>query len=79
MNDKRQVNTIASEILNHWNKPYFGAIPYLTAMLHLHSINDKYFYDDARSIINYFLANAKTFRGEDAKRLKLELKSMLKG
>ena len=78
MQDK-PINQIASEIVEVWNKPYFGAVPYLTAMLHLHSINDKYFYDDARSIINYFLANAKTFKGDDAKRLKLELKSMLKG
>lgn len=28
-------------------------------------------------LIRYFLANAQTFRGADAKRLKAELKSML--
>jgi hypothetical protein len=77
MNDKRQVNTIAREILNHWKKPYFGAIPYLNAMLNLHTVNDMYMYDDGKSIVRYFLANASTFKGEDAKRLKLELKSML--
>jgi hypothetical protein len=79
MNDKRQVNTIAREILNHWKKPYFGAMPYLQAMLNLHTVNDMYMYDDGKSIVRYFLANASTFKGEDAKRLKLELKSMLKG
>jgi hypothetical protein len=77
MNDKRQVNTIAREILNHWKKPYFGAIPYLNAMLNLHTVNDMYMYDDGKSIVRYFLANASTFKGDDAKRLKLELKSML--
>ena len=77
MNDKRQVNTIANEILSIWKKPYFGAIPYLNAMQNLHTINDMYMYDDGKSIVRYFLANASTFKGEDAKRLKLELKSML--
>jgi len=79
MNDKRQVNTIASEILTHWKKPYFGAIPYLEAMQHLHTVNDMYMYDDGKSIVRYFLANASTFKGDDAKRLKLELKSLLGG
>lgn len=79
MNDKRQVNTIANEILSIWGKPYFGAIPYLNAMQNLHTINDMYMYDDGKSIVRYFLSNASTFKGEDAKRLKLELKSLLKG
>lgn len=79
MNDKRQLNTIANEILNHWKKPYYGAIPYLNAMQNLHTINDMYMYDDGKSIVQYFLSNASTFKGEDAKRLKLELKSLLKG
>ena len=79
MNDKRQVNTIANELLSIWNKPYFCAIPYLNAMLNLHTINDMYMYDDGKSIVRYFLSNASTFKGDDAKRLKLELKSLLKG
>jgi hypothetical protein len=77
MNDKRQVNTIAHEILSIWKTPYFGAVPYLNAMQYLHTVNDMYMYDDGKSIVRYFLANASTFKGEDAKRLKLELKSML--
>jgi hypothetical protein len=77
MNDKRQVNTIAHEILSLWKNPYFGAVPYLNAMQYLHTVNDMYLYDDGKSIVRYFLANAKTFKGDDAKRLKLELKSML--
>ena len=79
MNDKRQVNTIADEILSTWKKPYFGAVPYLNAMTELHTVNDMYMYDDGKSIVRYFLANATTFKGEDARRLKLELKSLLEG
>jgi len=75
--EKRQVNTIAFDIKKHWKKPYFGAIPYLEAMTHLHTVNDMYMYDDGKSIVRYFLANSSTFRGEEAKRLKLELKSLL--
>jgi hypothetical protein len=78
MNDKRQVKTIANEILKNWKKPYYGAMPYLEAMQNLHTINDMYMYYDGKSIVRYFLANASTFKGDDAKRLKLELKSMLK-
>jgi hypothetical protein len=42
----------------------------------LNSIDDKYGYDSARSIVNYFLANAGTWRGEVARRIKKELKGM---
>ena len=76
--ENRQVNTIAFDIINNWKKPYFGAIPYLEVMTHLHTVNDMYMYDSGKSIVQYFLANAGTFRGEDAKRLKLELKQLLK-
>jgi hypothetical protein len=43
----------------------------------LESVNDSYGYDDARSIINYFLGNATMWRGEDARRLKKELKDII--
>lgn len=75
----RPICEIAREIHSDWGKKiYFGAKPYLSAMLSLNSIDDKYMFDDARSIINYFLANASTWRGETAKRIKAELKSMVK-
>ena len=35
-------------------------------------------FEDAESIVTYFLANATYWRGEDAKRIKTELKSMIK-
>lgn len=74
----RPLHVIAREIKQIWSKPYFGAIPYLDAMLNLTNIDDSFGCDSARWIVNYFLANASTFRGEDAKRIKNELKNMLK-
>lgn len=75
----RPISVIAHEIARDWKKVYFGAVPYLQAMFTLNSIDDMYMYDDARSIINYFLANANTWRGPVAKQIKEELKALLKG
>ena len=74
----RPICNIAAEIRADWAKPYFGAVPYMSAMLTLYSINDSYGCDSARSILAYFLANASTWRGETARRIKTELKEMLK-
>lgn len=75
----RSLSTIAREIRADWKKPYFGAVPYLDAMLTLNSVADPYYYDSGESIVRYFLANAAAWRGETAKRVKLELKSILAG
>ena len=74
----RKIQEIASEILQDWKKPYFGAIPYIEAMLQLNTIHDNYYLDTAESVVIYFLANAQTWRGETAKRIKAELREMLK-
>ncbi len=74
----RKLSEIAAEIRKTWPKPYFGAVPYLDAMRSLSSINDNYYEDSARSVVSYFLANAATWRGEDAKRIKKELNQMIK-
>ena len=75
----RSLSTIHREISNDWVKPFYGAVPYLDAMRHLDTMRDKYYYDDAQSVVVYFLANASTWRGEVARRIKAELKTMLKG
>lgn len=80
MDKKRTFQQIARDIKSVWLNVYFGAVPYLEAMLTLDTSdpNDVYLYDTAAGdIVRYFLANAQTFRGADAKRLKTELKSML--
>lgn len=74
----RPLSTIAMEIAIDWKKPYFGAVPYLEAMGDLHNVTDNYYYDSGASVVRYFLANANTWRGENAKRIKAELKAMLK-
>jgi hypothetical protein len=74
----RDLCSIANECRRDWKNVYFGAVPYLSAMGSLGSINDSYDNDSARSVVLYFLSNATTWRGEVAKRCKLELKAMLK-
>jgi hypothetical protein len=73
----RQLSVIAREISQNWKNPYFGAVPYIGAMSTLSDINDQYGYDDARSIVRYFLSNATSWRGDTARRVKAELKGML--
>lgn len=75
----RPIHEIAAEIQKTWPKVYFGAVPYLEAMFSLNKITDRYYLDSAESVVLYFLANANTWRGEDAKRIKAELKEILKG
>jgi hypothetical protein len=75
----RSLNTIHREISKDWAKPYFGAVPYLDAMRHLDTIRDRYYFDDAETIVRYFLSNATSWKGETARAIKAELKSMLKG
>ena len=74
----RKISEIAVEIEKDWRNVNFAARPYLDAMLSLESITDQYGYDDARSIVTYFLCNASSWRGEKAKAIKAELKGMLK-
>jgi hypothetical protein len=74
----RKLYKIAQEVRSDWKNVWFGAEPYLDAMSTLCDIEDDYFLDSGRSIVAYFLANAATWRGETARRVKKELKDMLK-
>lgn len=75
----RSLSVIAKEIKSIWGKnTYYGAIPYINAMERLNEITDRYGMEDGISIVQYFLSNATTWRGEDARRIKKELNSMLK-
>lgn len=56
----------------------FDAKPYLDAMMHISSVTDSYGLDDGNGIVLYFLSNASSWRGPDAKRLKDELKAALR-
>lgn len=72
----RPLHVIAAEIRQAWPNVYFGAVPYLDAMSTLSDIRDVYLYEDARTQVTYFLANAGTWRGPDARRIKTELSDM---
>lgn len=73
----RPICNIADEIISDWKKPNFGAVPYLDAMRSLSTLGDYYIHDSATSVVSYFLANATTWKGATAKRIKKELNDML--
>lgn len=78
MNENRAICSIAREIKSNWGaKVNYAAKPYLDAMLNLDHIGSRYGFDDARSIILYFLSNASSYRGEAAKAHKAELKTIV--
>ena len=74
----RSLRVIANDIRDHWTNVYFGAVPYLRDMAKVDKITDKFFEDDAETIVIYFLSNATYWRGPDARRIKAELNEMLK-
>lgn len=74
----RPLYEIAREIRKDWKNVSPYAAPYLSAMATLESIEDNYIFDSGRSIVAYFLANAGSWRGETAKRIKAELRTMSK-
>lgn len=74
----RPLSEIAREIKRDWTYPNYGAVPYLDAMMELNQITDSFFRDSAGDIVRYFLSNASTWRGEVARKTKLELKEILR-
>jgi len=77
--EPRSLALIAADIRAHWPRVYFGAVPYLAAMAELDNVSQAYYQDSGRSVVLYFLANAQTWKGDDARRVKAELKALLKG
>jgi hypothetical protein len=80
----RPLHEIAREIRKDWSSQRADkrvpvhADAYLRPMETLTAITDNYHMDTARSVVLYFLSNASTWKGETAKRIKAELKDMLK-
>ena len=74
----RPLYDIANEVRRDWKKVNYAAEPYLSAMGALGDIKENYYLDTGYSVVAYFLANAGSWRGDTAKRVKLELKAMLK-
>jgi len=67
---------IADMIRKDWGKVNGAAKPYLDAMGSLQSVDDAYGLDSGKSIVRYFLSNATSWRGEEARRIKAQLKKL---
>lgn len=78
----RPLHEIAREIIDDWRQQGKGvspyAQPYLDALLTLDTINDDYGLDSGYSIVSYALSNMSTYKGENARMLKRELKLHLR-
>lgn len=77
--EKRPLSQIAWAIKKDWPKPYFGAVPYLAAMLDIDSTDKRFIYicEPAEYIVNGFLSNCSAWRGPTARAIKAELKAWL--
>lgn len=51
--------------------------PYVEALQKLETIDQMYYYDTADSVVRYLLANLTHWRGDQARKIKNELKAML--
>jgi len=74
----RPLCIVADDIRRNWKSVWYGAVPYLEAMQTMNSHEEDYGMDSGTDIVARFLCNATTWKGEDARRIKLELKAMLK-
>ena len=75
--EHRPLYVIASDIKQHWLNPTY-AMPYIHAMSALVCPKQDYGFDRGKDIVLYFLANAQSWRGDDARRIKQELKEAIK-
>lgn len=74
----RALHEIADEIVLSWPEPYFGAVPYIHVMRRLEKVTDLPGMDDGAEIVQRFLSNAKTWRGDTARRIKTELRETIR-
>lgn len=75
----RKVSEIAKEIRSDWKPVHDWAVPYLEAMDVIEDVTDRYYEDSASSVIRYFLGNARTWKGDVARRVKKELNELIEG
>jgi hypothetical protein len=60
-----------------WQSKFYTAVPYINALRYTDKLTDAVGCEDAKTQVLYMLGNLQTYRGETAKRIKSELKSML--
>lgn len=73
----RQLHEIARDIRADWKAVNYAAKPYLDAMSSMGGVTGNYGYDSGKSIVLYFLGNAASWRGDTARAIKAELRSMI--
>jgi hypothetical protein len=73
----RPIYDIAADVRANWPKVNYAALPYLEAMEYISKPSDEYGCEDGKTQVMYFLSNASGWRGDAAKRIKAELRSML--
>jgi len=78
LNERVTVSEIAHAIAKDWTNISPYAADYLNAMKEIRSVEDNYYADSAKSVILYFLANAGSYRGDNARSYKALLKAMVK-
>ncbi len=74
--EHRPLSEIAYEIRQDWQKVNYAAVPYLEAMSYLNQITDNYIHESGKSVVLYFLSNARTWKGDKAREIKAELKKI---
>jgi hypothetical protein len=72
------VSEIAYAIAKDWKNISPYAADYLNAMKSINSVDEMYYADSAKSVVMYFLANAASYRGDNARAYKALLKDMVK-
>jgi len=73
------LSQIADIIRRDWKNPWFGAKPYIRAMLQCPSVDSHYGVETGKDIALGFLANCATWRGPVAKVVKIELRKRVGG
>lgn len=78
MSETRALSVIAEDIRTNWPKLSPYAKPFVDAMAELENISSDYGCESGKDMVLYFLANAQSWRGNDARRVKAELKALIK-
>ena len=71
------ISELAGAAARDWGNIHYTAMPYLEAMKGLRSINDRYGIEDGKMVVAYFLNNARTWKGHNARIIKAELRRRL--
>lgn len=72
------IGRLARYCQRDWANVNYAATPYLGAMAQLDSIDDDYWLDSGREVVQRFLINASSWRGDVARAVKKELNRRLK-